>query len=194
MSPVKLADIEFVGKGLVRPECVLATANGRIYTADWRGGVAVIEPDGEQWLLRDDDAAFELKPNGICLQPDGSFLIAHLGEAEGGVFRLDQTGQLTPFLTEIEGEFLPPTNYVHRDALGRIWRACFITDRRRFVGIRSGLTGHQFGEPKIGDSQPSPAVKQQIFRLDVTMHDSFVVRVREGVAKLWNDLQSFRRR
>lgn len=121
MSPVKLADIDFIGKGLVRPECVLATANGRIYTADWRGGVAVIEPDGQQWLLRDDNAAFELKPNGICLQPDGSFLIAHLGDDEGGVFRLDQAGQLKPFLTEIEGEMLPPTNYVHRDASGRIW-------------------------------------------------------------------------
>lgn len=121
MNPVKLEDIQFVGQGLVRPECVLATANGRIYTADWRGGVAVREPDGDQWLLAPEAAGFELRPNGICLMPDGAFLIAHLGDTDGGVFRLDDAGVLSPFLTEVEGEALPPANYVHRDPQGRVW-------------------------------------------------------------------------
>ena len=38
--------VRWVGTGLVRPECVLATASGDIYTADWRGGVAHLRPDG----------------------------------------------------------------------------------------------------------------------------------------------------
>ena len=35
-----LRDLQFLGQGLVRPECVLATAAGDLYSADWRGGVA----------------------------------------------------------------------------------------------------------------------------------------------------------
>jgi hypothetical protein len=38
--PLPLASLGFIGEGLVRPECVLATAAGDLYTADWRGGVA----------------------------------------------------------------------------------------------------------------------------------------------------------
>lgn len=121
MNPVKVEDIQFVGQGLVRPECVLAAANGRIYTADWRGGVAVREPDGNQWLLAPEAAGFALRPNGICLMPDGAFLIAHLGDTDGGVFRIDDAGGLSPFLTEVEGEALPPVNYVHRDPHDRVW-------------------------------------------------------------------------
>ena len=32
------------GKGLVHPECVLATCPGDIFTANWRDGVAHVEP------------------------------------------------------------------------------------------------------------------------------------------------------
>jgi len=118
---VGLDDLEFVGQGLNRPECVLCTANGRIFSADWRGGVAVMEADGSQWLLQARSPGFDIKPNGICLLPDGSLLLTHLGDDDGGVFRLTEDGTLIPYLVEVEGQPLPPTNYAHLDAEGRLW-------------------------------------------------------------------------
>jgi sugar lactone lactonase YvrE len=111
-----------IGKGLVRPECVLTTQRGDIYSADWRGGVAHLHPDGQQSLYagRLPDGG-EPKPNGIALLPDGDFLFAHLGADSGGVFRLTRGGVISPWLTEIEGQPLPPTNFVLQDAQGRTW-------------------------------------------------------------------------
>jgi hypothetical protein len=37
---VSLDDVTELGAGLVRPECVLCTAAGNVYTSDWRGGIA----------------------------------------------------------------------------------------------------------------------------------------------------------
>jgi len=121
--PVKLSDLEFTGHDLNRPECVLCTSNGRIYSADWRGngGVGILEPDGSQWLLESRDPGLQVKPNGICLLPEGSLLLTHLGAEDGGVFRLDADGTLSPYLLEVEGMPLPPTNYAHLDANGRLW-------------------------------------------------------------------------
>jgi sugar lactone lactonase YvrE len=125
------------GKGLVRPECVLATAEGSLYTADWRGGVAHLKPDGSQALYagRLPDGG-ELKPNGIALRADGSFLLAHLGAQTGGVFRLDREGQVTPWLLEVAGQPLPPTNFVHDDGHGAIWVTVSTRRTPRALGYR----------------------------------------------------------
>lgn len=116
-----LAQIEFVGRGLKRPECVLCTADGSLHVSNWDGGISRIDRDGGVEHLLAQDAPFALKPNGICLLPGRSYLLAHLGDDRGGVFRLDPDGRLTPFVTEVGGQPLPPTNYVHLDAAGRIW-------------------------------------------------------------------------
>jgi hypothetical protein len=80
----RLAAAGTVGSGLVRPECVLANAHGSLYTADWRGGVAHIRPDGSQALYAGPGPdGLELKPNGVALLRDGSFLVTHLGAEEG---------------------------------------------------------------------------------------------------------------
>jgi sugar lactone lactonase YvrE len=115
--------VRFVGEGLSRPECVLATAAGDLFTADWRGGVARLCPDGTQHLYvgHSADLADGPRPNGIALRPDGSFLFAQLGSEQGGIWRLDRAGQVTPVLTEVDGVPLPPTNFVHADASGTIW-------------------------------------------------------------------------
>lgn len=118
---IELEKISKKGTELNRPECVLVTANNRVYSADWRGGIAVQEADGSQWYLLAEDNSIELKPNGICLMPDGSFLIAHLGAEEGGVYRIAENGKTSPYCLEVNGESLPPTNYVHLDKRGRIW-------------------------------------------------------------------------
>ena len=118
---ISLEDLNFVGSDLYRPECVLASKSGHLYTADWRGGVGVTFPNGESHLLKHKTSVSWLKPNGIALMPNGDFLITHLGDDKGGVYRLDGKGFLTPFLEEIEKIPMPPTNYVCRDNLGRIW-------------------------------------------------------------------------
>jgi len=120
---IALADVDFVGAGLVRPECVLATAGGALYAADFRGGVARLDPDGSHVLFAGTSADLPegLKPNGIALERDGSFLIAQLGAELGGIWRLTRDGQVAPVLREIDGAPIPASNFVTRDATGRIW-------------------------------------------------------------------------
>lgn len=129
--------VGFVGAGLVRPECVLATAAGELFTADWRGGVAHRRADGSQALYcgRLPDGG-ELRPNGIALQRDGSFLLAHLGAEAGGVYVLQRDGSVQPWLLEVEGVPLPPTNFVVADSEGRTWVTVSTRRTPRALGYR----------------------------------------------------------
>ena len=75
-----LDDLDFAGCDLSRPECVLASRSGHLYSADWRGGVAVTFPDGQSRLLKHRTSQPWLKPNGIALMPEGGgFLSPTLG-------------------------------------------------------------------------------------------------------------------
>ncbi|MEO8543256.1 MAG: SMP-30/gluconolactonase/LRE family protein [Burkholderiaceae bacterium] len=126
-----------VGSGLVRPECVLTTRSGDIYCADWRGGVAHLRPDGSQSLYAGHmPDGSEPKPNGVALLRDGSFLFTHLGADQGGVFRLTRDGAITPWLTEVDGQPLPPTNFVVQDAEGRSWITVSTRQSPRALGYR----------------------------------------------------------
>lgn len=120
---IALDDVGQIGSGLVRPECVLATAAGDLYAADWRGGVSHIRPDGTQTLYAGATADLPegARPNGIALEPDGSFLFANIGSETGGVWRIDRKGQISPVLTDIDGDPIPPSNFVTRDQQGRLW-------------------------------------------------------------------------
>jgi sugar lactone lactonase YvrE len=113
---IDIDDISFVGKGLSRPECVLCTRTGDIYASDANGGIAWLRPDGSQTRIGDSD----LRPNGIALMNDGSFLIANHRD-EGGVWRMTRDGNVRPFLIEIDGLQLPSVNFVYRDCWERIW-------------------------------------------------------------------------
>ena len=121
-APSLSLSLRFVGSGLQRPECVLATRAGTLYTADWRGGVSAIAADGSQVLYRGSlPGGRPLRPNGIALRRDGTFLLADLGETVGGVFTLDRRGQAAPFVERVDGVDLPPTNFVFEDGAGRVW-------------------------------------------------------------------------
>jgi len=135
--PLPLEDLHFVGSGLVRPECVLANAAGDLFTADWRGGVAHLRADGSQALYAGPGPdGLALKPNGIALLRDGSFLLTHLGNDDGGVFRLQRDGQVTPWLQQVDGVDLPPTNFVVEDAAGRFWVTVSTRLKPRALGYR----------------------------------------------------------
>jgi sugar lactone lactonase YvrE len=125
------------GNGLQRPECVLATARGDLYTADWRGGVACLHADGTQTLYRGElPAGRALRPNGIALERDGAFLLADLGETEGGIFRLRRDGTVEPVVVAVDGRPLPPTNFVLLDAHGRLWITVSTRRVPRSLGYR----------------------------------------------------------
>ena len=135
--PLPLEDLRFVGSGLVRPECVLANAAGDLFTADWRGGVAHLRPNGSVALyVGRGPAGLALKPNGIALLRDGSFLLTHLGDDEGGVYRLQRGGEVTPWLQQVDGVNLPPTNFVVEDAAGRFWVTVSTRLKPRALGYR----------------------------------------------------------
>ena len=114
-----IGDIRPWGRDLHRPECVVSDGGGGVFVSDWRGGVTLIREDGvqEAWLAPESAA---LRPNGVAVDRDGSFIIANLADA-GGVWRLDRAGELRPILTEIDRAPLPPTNFATVDARGRIW-------------------------------------------------------------------------
>lgn len=119
---VSLDQVAFVGQELVRPECVLATRSGDLYTADWRGGVALLRADGSQSLFAGTlPDGRKPRPNGIALRANGNFLFAQLDEAAGGVYELGRDGSIRAFALRADGIDLPPTNFVHEDALGRVW-------------------------------------------------------------------------
>lgn len=141
-SPMSLDEVRFIGHGLSRPESVLATASGDLFTADWRGGVVHLRPDGSQHLYTGATADLPegLRPNGIGLEPDGSFLLAHLGEARGGAWRLDREGGVSPVLVEIDGQPVPPSNFVTRDALGRLWLTVSTRLTPRALDYRRGAS------------------------------------------------------
>lgn len=132
-----LGEIAWTGAGLHRPECVLTTATGLLYVADWRGGVTEISPDGKQRFYSAQAVDGEvLKPNGLALRADGTFLLAHLGDAQGGVFSMRRDGTTTPFLQAVGGIDLPPTNFVVEDAAGRVWITVSTRRAPRALGYR----------------------------------------------------------
>src|SRR4029077_16590792 len=97
LNPIKDFEIDrsairYVGHDLQRPECILAERDGTLWSADARGGVMRIRPDGTQQLIAqtghrgidaNDPTSYILGgatlPNGIAMNRNGDFLIANFG-------------------------------------------------------------------------------------------------------------------
>ncbi|MGJ8681084.1 SMP-30/gluconolactonase/LRE family protein [Paraglaciecola sp.] len=137
-----LSELQSIGHDLVRPECVLATQAGFFYTADFRGGVCKISPNGDSELIlgKPNDTCPVLKPNGICLLKNGDFLIAHLGDDSGGVYLLKPNGEVSPFVTHINGEPLPPSNFIYLDHQDRLWLTVSTRQQPRSKAYRSDVS------------------------------------------------------
>ena len=120
----------WVGSGLTRPECALTHRSGLLCVPSWAGtgGVSVINAKGEtRHILSNIPPTLSawldqgLKPNGIALEENGHFLLAHLGEERGGIFRLDTDGNVEPIVLTVQGDPMPPSNYLVKDRRGRLW-------------------------------------------------------------------------
>lgn len=122
---ISLDQLGFLGSGLSRPECVACTAAGPIWVSHalpgGGGGVARLDADGRLHpLLATEGAPDDFMPNGWSMEPGGSFVLSNLGDS-GGVWRLGPDGRCAPVLLEIEGQPMPPVNFVFRDEGGRLW-------------------------------------------------------------------------
>jgi sugar lactone lactonase YvrE len=129
---VDLDNIRTVGQDLQRPECILSERDGSLWSADARGGVMHIRPDGTQNLvapvadqhfdLADDPHASLLDgtlPNGLAFAINGDILIANFGTDRLEV--MTRGGELHTLLDSIDGQPLGKVNFVLRDRRGRIW-------------------------------------------------------------------------
>ena len=79
---VDRAAIRYVGHDLQRPECILAEPDGTLWSADARGGVMRIAPDGSQRFvgqLADERFMKGTLPNGLAFAKNGDFVIANFG-------------------------------------------------------------------------------------------------------------------
>ena len=122
IPPITSDQITVFGQGLVRPECVLATRKGDLYASHGEGGITHISPTGgvAEYFANASEKPGNFLPNGYSLRPDGSFLIANLGQS-GGVYVLERDGSLELFISEIDGLALPATNFANLDREGRTW-------------------------------------------------------------------------
>ena len=134
---VDRSTIRNVGVDLQRPECVLAQRDGTLWTADARGGIMRIHPDGRQELLLQrsgqtpaptagggDKSPEDLilrgtLPNGIALDADGNFFIANFGT--DAIEFMQRDGTTRTLYTELDGVPLGKVNFAMRDESGRLW-------------------------------------------------------------------------
>lgn len=124
--------IKFIGHDLQRPECILAEPDGTLWTADARGGVVRIGPDGSQHIVTQrrsaqfQNASSEATrylqgtlPNGLAFARNGDFLISNFGTDCLEVMARDGTSRV--LADTIDGEPIGKVNFVLRDSRDRIW-------------------------------------------------------------------------
>ena len=125
--------INHVGKDLQRPECILAEPDGSLWSADARGGVVHIRPDGSQRLIAQkesggfasaasDAARFTegTLPNGLAFARNGDLLISNFGTDRLEIMDRE-TGATRVLYDEIDGAPIGKVNFVLRDSKDRLW-------------------------------------------------------------------------
>jgi gluconolactonase len=126
------SSLRYIGTDLQRPECILAERDGTLWSADARGGVARIGPDGAQEIINQRSSEDFAKanteatryltgtlPNGMAFAGNGDFLIANFGTDR--LERMTRDGDSRVLADSIEGEAVGKVNFVLRDSKDRIW-------------------------------------------------------------------------
>ena len=126
------AQIQSIGRDLQRPECILAEPDGSLWSADARGGVVHIRPDGSQQLITQNvQSDFERAtsdaerftqgtlPNGLAFARNGDILISNFGTDRLEV--MNRAGASRVLYDQIDGHPIGKVNFVLRDSRDRIW-------------------------------------------------------------------------
>jgi gluconolactonase len=124
--------IQYIGSDLQRPECILAEPDGTLWSADARGGVVRITPDGKQQIITQQrsglfqavssEASRYLEgtlPNGLAFARNGDILISNFGT--DCLELMTRTGETRVLADSIDGEPIGKVNFVLRDSQDRIW-------------------------------------------------------------------------
>jgi gluconolactonase len=124
--------LQYVGRDLQRPECILAEPDGMLWSADARGGVMRIAPDGSQRMITQmhsqqfegarSEASRYLEgtlPNGLAFARNGDILISNFGTDRLEIMTRD--GESRVLADTIDGEPIGKVNFVLRDSRNRIW-------------------------------------------------------------------------
>lgn len=143
-------ELQFVGKDLQRPECILAEPDGTLWSADARGGVMRISPDGSQHLIAQQaDSHFAgtadlakrftegTLPNGLAFARNGDILISNFGTDRLEV--MTREGQSRVLYDSIDGKPIGKVNFVLRDSKDRIWLTVSTRIKNWMDAIRPGL-------------------------------------------------------
>jgi len=112
---IGLSEIRTVGRGLLRPEGVVALDDGGFYAADGRGRCSRIGRDGQTAFL----GSLGGMPNGICIDHRGNCIVANIGNGE--VQSLAADGHHEVLLTEAEGKRISTPNFPVVDSKKRLW-------------------------------------------------------------------------
>jgi len=124
--------LRYIGCDLQRPECILAEPDGTLWSADARGGVVRLGPDGAQEIVTQrrsehfqvagSESARYLEgtlPNGLAFDRHGNFLISNFGTDCLELMSRDGTSRV--LVDHIDGQPIGKVNFVLRDSRDRIW-------------------------------------------------------------------------
>ena len=148
---INAQSIRTVGRHLQRPECILAEQDGTLWSADGRGGVMRIAPDGKQTLVAQKfDSGSDTKampgadlfsgtlPNGLAFAPNGDLFVSNFGTDR--LERMTRSGETTVLLDNLDGKPLGKVNFVLRDSKDRIWVTISTMVNPWNDAIRTGLS------------------------------------------------------
>jgi gluconolactonase len=124
--------LRYAGVDLKRPECILAEPDGTLWSADARGGVMKIHPDGSQQLIAQkrsghfegahSEASRYLEgtlPNGLAFARNGDILIANFGVDCLEI--MTRGGESRVLADTIDGAPIGKVNFALRDSKDRVW-------------------------------------------------------------------------
>jgi gluconolactonase len=122
--------LQYVGHGLQRPECILAEPDGTLWSADARGGVVRLSPDGRQEIVTQRSSAHfavvgseaeryphGTLPNGMAFARNRDILISNFGTDRLEIMLRD--GETLVLAGGIDGEPIGKVNFVLRDSRDR---------------------------------------------------------------------------
>jgi len=107
--------IRTIGKGIFRPEGVMALDDGTILASDAQGRCARIKRNGETGFF----GSVGGRPNGICIDKEGNCIIANIGN--GQVQSLSPDGNHKVLMTEADGKSITAPNFPFVDSKDRLW-------------------------------------------------------------------------
>jgi gluconolactonase len=142
--------ITYLGTNLQRPECVLAEPDGSLWSADARGGVMQIRPDGRQSLITQSVAAGFASvssdeerftagtlPNGLAFARNGDIVVSNFGTDR--LELMTRGGQTRILVDRIDGQPIGKVNFVLRDSRDRYWITVSTRTQNWMSAIRPDL-------------------------------------------------------